>query len=78
MGFCSDLSCPRDYHRLMLIEVVTSMNTDTKERRDGYFQVRADFRQTVCNNEQAVDCMNKDSFFPQLFRKMLFEFSPLL
>lgn len=28
MEFCSDLSCPRDYHRLMLIEVVTPMNTD--------------------------------------------------
>lgn len=31
-GFRSDLSCPRDYHNLMLIEVVTFMNADAKER----------------------------------------------
>lgn len=31
-GFRSDLSCSRDYHNPMLIEVVTSMNADAKER----------------------------------------------
>lgn len=41
-----------------------------RNKWDGYFQVSPDFRQAVCNNEQALDCEGEQFF--KLLRKMSF------
>ena len=54
-----DLSLAWDYHNLMLIVIVTTMNTDVEERegQDFYFQVNCSLRQrdsTSANRRRAV------------------------
>lgn len=56
-GFRSDLSCPWDYHNLMLIEVVTSTNADAKQRLGQLRQVSCDLREAMYNCECDLDCL---------------------